>query len=138
MNATPIRRGAALCALAAVSASVLGGCGSSSDPPGHPDANPVSVPPPDARGPVVETVADVRWDLPRPGCVTMEAPAPGGRTQLFRITGPPEQELLAQHDRGQRPAEQRLRVRGYVDTAQDTTVCGAYRAFVLGEAFPVR
>ncbi|ATY17081.1 hypothetical protein CU254_41620 (plasmid) [Amycolatopsis sp. AA4] len=87
---------------------------------------------------MVETVVEVRWADPRPGCMRMEAPAPSGRTQIFRLTGPPAQVLRAQAERGERPVQQRLRVRGYVDTAQDTTACGSYRAFVLTEALPVR
>jgi hypothetical protein len=61
----------------------------------------------------------------------------GGGTQVFRITGDPAQAMRVQAARGQRPTEQHLQVRGYVDTAQDTAVCGPQRAFVIKEVLTV-
>ncbi|OLZ51697.1 hypothetical protein BS329_15645 [Amycolatopsis coloradensis] len=130
MTTTRTHRAAVASASFVAALALLAGCSSPAAPA---PAGPISMPPADARGPVIDTDAEVAWTNRHPGCMTMSAAVAGVGNQVFRVTGPAAQRLREEAERGARPAGQHLRVRGYVDTAQDTAVCGPFRAFVLTE-----
>lgn len=99
-----------------------------------PTVTSVSVPPATDSGPVVAVDAEVHWVVAHPGCSLMRV-GPDAATQTFQLTGPQADLLRHEAERGQRPAVERARVRGQVAVSADqTTVCGASRPFVVTEA----
>lgn len=102
--------------------------------PAAPTVTSVSVPPATDSGPVITVDAEVRWVVGHPGCSLMRV-GPDTAAQTFQLTGPHAQLLRHEAERGQRPVVERVRICGYVAVSADqTTVCGASRPFVVTEA----
>lgn len=121
-----IRRPAALAAAAGALLATVAGCSDTpaQPPPAPPPVSSVPLPAPYEDGPVLTVEGQAFWLTEHPGCSKLVVGA-----QEFSLTGPAAARRLGEFRAHRLPAEQAVRVSGYVPKV-GASVCPARRAFV--------